>query len=171
MPAKISRASRPHAPPDRADPPLVHHFDTTRLTHHSADQMFALVADVEAYPEFVPLCSSMVVEDRRRDGARETITAKMTVAYSLLHETFTSRVVLDRDARTIEVTGIDGPFSSMDNIWRFEPVDDETCRVVFSIDYEFRSRTLSLLLGGVFDHAFRRFAAAFEARADKLYGA
>ena len=133
--------------------------------------MYELVADIEAYPDFVPLCTSMVVDSRNVENGKEIVLAKMTVAYSLLHETFTSRVVLDPDSLAIDVTGIDGPFSKMDNSWRFEPDGPASCRILFKIDFEFRSRPLGLLLGGLFDPAFRRFAAAFEARADAIYGA
>ena len=108
--------------------------------------MYELVADIEAYPEFVPLCASMSIDSRDVKDGKEIVVAKMTVAYSLLHETFTSRIVLDREAWAIDVTGIDGPFSTMDNSWRFEPVGETSCRVLFEIEYEFRSRALGLLL-------------------------
>ena len=75
------------------------------------------------------------------------------------------------EALTIQVAAIDGPFRQLDNHWRFEPAGEKACRVHFDITYEFRSRTLAMLLGGVFDRAFRRFAEAFEKRADALYGA
>jgi coenzyme Q-binding protein COQ10 len=133
--------------------------------------MYQLVADIEAYPQFVPLCASMAIDSRNVEDGKEIVVAKMTVAYSLLHETFTSRVVLDPDALAIDVTGIDGPFSKMDNSWRFETTGPASCKILFNIDFEFRSRPLGLLLGGLFDPAFRRFAAAFEARANAVYGA
>jgi coenzyme Q-binding protein COQ10 len=132
--------------------------------------MFDLVADVSAYPDFVPLMKSMAVRSREWDGEREILMARMTVAYGFLHESFTSRVTLDRPELRVDVTAIDGPFRHLDNRWRFEPEGPAACKVNFSIDYEFRSRTLGLVLGGVFDRAFRRFASAFEARADRLYG-
>jgi coenzyme Q-binding protein COQ10 len=146
-------------------------YATIRPVRHSAEEMFALVADVEAYPEFVPLCSAMAVESRTREGAAEVLVARMTVAYSLFHESFASRVHLDRDGLKVSVTAIDGPFRRLDNSWWFESDGAGGCKVHFDIDYEFRSRTLGLLFGAVFDHAFRRFAAAFETRADELYGA
>ncbi len=132
--------------------------------------MFALVADVERYPEFVPLCEALRVVSRRSEGERETVTAAMTVAYKLLRETFTSRVVLDRPAQQIQVNYIDGPFRYLENIWTFRPVGEGACEVGFSLSYEFRSRMLQTLMGAVFDRAFRKFADAFEARADAIYG-
>lgn len=146
-------------------------FETTRRVGHTADNMFDLVADISAYPRFVPLCKALKV--RRRDtlpDGREVMVAEMTVAYKFIRETFTSRVVLDRSARTIDVSYLDGPFKKMDSRWSFAPVDERRTDVTFSITYEFRSAALATLMGSVFDRAFRRFAIAFEERADDVYG-
>jgi coenzyme Q-binding protein COQ10 len=146
-------------------------FSTTRRVRHSASDMFNLVADVERYPEFVPLCQALKVRKRSaEDGGREVIVADMTIAYKLIRETFTSRVTLDRNALTILVEYLEGPFRRMNNRWSFRPADDECCDVEFFLAYEFRSRALGLLMGSVFDAAFRRFAGAFERRADQVYG-
>jgi len=147
-------------------------FSTTRRVQHSASDMFDLVADVERYPEFVPLCKSLAVRKRTQEsGGREVIVADMTVAYKLIRETFTSRVTLDRDKLTILVEYLEGPFRRMNNRWTFRPASASSCDVEFFLAYEFRSRALGLLMGSVFDAAFRRFAAAFERRADQVYGA
>jgi coenzyme Q-binding protein COQ10 len=146
------------------------HFANTRRVPHAAGDMFDLVADVGAYPEFVPLMRSMVVQTRTTEGEREILLARMTVAYSILHESFTSRVTLDRPAMRIDVAAVDGPFKRLENQWRFEPDGPNACKVHFTIDYEFRSRALGLLFGIAFDRAFRRYQAAFEARADAVYG-
>ena len=134
--------------------------------------MFDLVADVERYPEFVPLCQALKVRKRTAasDG-KDVIVADMTIAYKLIRETFTSRVTLDRQNLEILVEYLEGPFRRMNNRWSFRPSGDRACDVEFFIIYEFRSRTLGLLMGAVFDAAFRRFAAAFEKRADQVYGA
>jgi coenzyme Q-binding protein COQ10 len=146
-------------------------FSTTRHVRHSAADMFNLVADVEHYPEFVPLCRSLDVRRRTRDDkGREVVVADMAVAYKLIRETFTSRVTLDRPQREIFVEYLEGPFQRMNNRWSFRPEGERACEVEFFISYEFRSRTLGLLMGAVFETAFRRFAAAFERRADKVYG-
>jgi coenzyme Q-binding protein COQ10 len=133
--------------------------------------MFDLVADVERYPRFVPLCDRLVVHSRETEGDKEILIATMTVSYRFLHESFTSRVTLDRKAMTIRAQYLDGPFRHLDNIWSFEEIGPHESKVRFTIDYEFRSRTLSALMGAVFDRAFRRFAEAFETRADEVYGA
>jgi coenzyme Q-binding protein COQ10 len=132
--------------------------------------MFDLVADIERYPEFVPLCQALKVRQRTTgpDGS-EIIVADMTVSFKLLRETFTSRVTLDRPNLKILVEYLRGPFSSMENRWTFEPQGDAACDVTFFITYEFRSRMLALLMGAMFDAAFQRFAGAFEKRADEIY--
>ncbi|MGD1887464.1 MAG: type II toxin-antitoxin system RatA family toxin [Cohaesibacteraceae bacterium] len=148
------------------------HFTTRHTVKHSADDMFALVADVRAYPEFVPLCESLKVRGQSPiDEGRSVVIADMTVAYKLFRETFTSRVVLDPAKRQIDVTYLDGPFRRMENRWRFEEAADGGSVIEFHIDYEFRSRALASLMGAVFDRAFHKFSSAFEARADTLYGA
>jgi coenzyme Q-binding protein COQ10 len=137
---------------------------------HSAAEMCELVADVERYPAFVPLCENLVVRARTRDDGREALVADMTVGYKAFRETFSTRVTVDRAALTIDFAYVTGPFQRMVGDWRFEPISSRDSIVHFNVDYEFRSRILSLLMGGVFDHAFRRFAEAFEARADLIYG-
>ena len=145
-------------------------FSTKRHVRHSAAHMFDLVADVERYPEFVPLCRSLKVRQRipEPEGV-EILVANMTVAYKFIHETFTSRVTLDRPNLQILVEYLEGPFSRLENRWAFHPIGEQVCNVEFFISYEFRSRTLGMLMGTVFDVAFRRFAVAFERRADVVY--
>jgi coenzyme Q-binding protein COQ10 len=146
-------------------------FSTKRRVAHDATQMFDLVADVEKYPQFVPLCQSLRVKSRTAKGEEvEVLVADMTVAYKLVRETFTSRVTLDRPNLKILVEYLSGPFSKMENRWTFTPAGERACDVAFFIDYEFKSRVLAMLMGAMFETAFRRFAGAFEARADKIYG-
>jgi coenzyme Q-binding protein COQ10 len=146
-------------------------FSTRRRVGHSAADMFDLVADVERYPEFVPLCRALKVRQRTPGGEGiETIVADMTVSFKLVRESFRSRVTLDRPKLQILVEYLQGPFSHMQNRWTFTPTGEQTCEIEFFIDYEFRSRMLGVLMGSMFDAAFRRFATAFEARADQVYG-
>lgn len=147
-------------------------FSSKRRVRHSANQMFDLVADVERYPEFVPLCRSLKVRQRTlaADG-KEVVVADMTVSFKLVRETFTSKVTLDRLNLKILVEYLHGPFSQMENRWTFEPEADRACDVEFFITYEFKSRMLAMLMGAMFDTAFHRFASAFEKRADAVYGA
>ncbi|ADZ70739.1 type II toxin-antitoxin system RatA family toxin [Polymorphum gilvum] len=146
-------------------------FHTIHEVAHSARNMFALVADVEKYPQFVPLCRSLVIRGRKPfDDGREVLVADMTVAYKMFRETFTSRVQLDPEKGEILVEYLDGPFTHLENRWTFVPAGPESCQVGFFISYDFRSRTLAALMGAMFDLAFRKFVSAFEARADEVYG-
>ncbi len=145
-------------------------FQTTHKVDHTAADMFALVADVEKYPQFVPLCEALTVRGRKDlDDGRAILVADMTVAYKIFRETFTSRVTLDPQAGRILVEYLDGPFKHLENTWTFVPVSDTACEIHFAIAYEFKSRTLGALMGAMFDRAFRKFADAFEERADLIY--
>jgi coenzyme Q-binding protein COQ10 len=132
--------------------------------------MFDLVADVERYPEFLPLCEGLRIRQRDAADGREILTADMTVGYKAIRETFTSRVTLLADERRINVAYVDGPFRFLDNRWMFHPRAEGGSEVEFYIAYEFKSKMFEMLVGGLFDAAFRRFAAAFEDRARLIYG-
>lgn len=150
---------------------IMPHFKTVHRVRHSAADMFDLVADVERYPQFVPLCQALKVRGRQTlEDGREILIADMTVAYKLFRETFTSRVTLARADNAIFVEYLDGPFRKMENRWTFKPIAEKSCDVGFEITYEFRSATLGALMGVMFDKAFRKFSTAFEARADAVYG-
>jgi coenzyme Q-binding protein COQ10 len=146
-------------------------YSNKRRVQHRAEQMFNLVADVERYPEFVPLCQSLKIRQRmpKPDGT-EVVVADMTVSFKLVRETFTSQITLDRPHLKILVEYLKGPFSKLENRWSFEPRGEAVCDVGFLIAYEFKSRMLAVLMGAMFDTAFSRFSAAFEKRADRVYG-
>jgi coenzyme Q-binding protein COQ10 len=145
-------------------------FRTTRRVRHGPIQMFDLVADVERYPEFLPLCEDLRVRRRAESGEGvETLVAEMRVGYKKISESFTTRVTLDRTRLRITVEYVDGPFKYLENRWDFRP-DPVGSQVDFFITYEFKSFALGLLMGSMFDRAFRKFADAFEERADLVYG-
>jgi coenzyme Q-binding protein COQ10 len=146
-------------------------FRTVRRVPHSPEQMFDLVADVEKYPLFLPLCEALRIRKREDANPTPVLVADMTIAYKIFRETFTSRVTLDREAGKILVEYLDGPFSHLENRWTFRLREGGGCEVEFFIDWELKSRSLSLLVGSVFDRVFRRYAEAFEQRADRVYGA
>ena len=133
--------------------------------------MFDLVADVEQYPKFVPLCEKLAVrgQKERSDGCI-VLVADMTIAYTVFRETFTTKVIMDRANKKIDVEYLDGPVSELENIWTFKGLSDDSSEVRFFLNYEFKSRAFATLMGAVFDAAFRRFASAFEKRADEVYG-
>jgi coenzyme Q-binding protein COQ10 len=147
------------------------HFSTKRRVRHSATDMFDLVVDMEKYPAFVPLCSALKVRSRtdKGDGV-SVVIAEMTVAYKMIRQTFITRDTLDAANLKILVEYLDGPFSHLQNRWAFHATGENSCEVEFFIDYEFKSRTLAMLMGAMFDTAFRKFATAFEQRADQVYG-
>jgi coenzyme Q-binding protein COQ10 len=145
-------------------------FITKRRVRHSAGDMFDLVADIERYPEFVPLCRSTRVSRRAKmEEGVETLRSEMTVAYKMISETFVTRVTLDKPRLQIQVQYLEGPFRQLENRWTFRPLGENACEVEFFISYEFRSRTLGFLMGSMFDMAFRKFADAFERRADVVF--
>jgi coenzyme Q-binding protein COQ10 len=129
--------------------------------------MYAIVADVERYPEFVPWCTGLRVLTRERAGAGERLTAETLIGYKSLRERYTSRVLLDPVARTIDVTQTEGPFRQLENHWRFTP-KGEGCMVDFSIVFDFKSRMLGMVAGAVLGPVMTRMTDAFEARARAL---
>lgn len=146
-------------------------FSTVRRVAHAPDHMFALVADVERYPEFVPYCEGLrVLKTRDLPGGRRELTCSMTLGYKMFNETFGCRVLLDETDLAIDVTYLDGPFSHLVNRWRFLPAT-VGCEIDFYIEYKLRSRSLGLLVGSVFDRAYEKLSQSFEKRADVVYGA
>ncbi|MEM7597465.1 MAG: type II toxin-antitoxin system RatA family toxin [Pseudomonadota bacterium] len=143
----------------------------TRHLPFSADQMFDLVADVEAYPKFLPWTAAARVRAvvPRDDGAR-VMDADLVISFKVFRERFGSRVVLWDEARRIETEYIDGPFKHMRSNWRFAPTDDG-CTVEFDVDFAFRNRLLQSAAEVFFYEAMRRIVRAFETRAAELYGA
>lgn len=136
----------------------------------TADQMLLLVADVETYPLFLPLCESLVVHERQQVDDGEDLVATMGIGYKSIREQFTTRVAIRPTDRIIRVSNVDGPFRRLENVWRFSPAGERACDVCFDITYEFRSPLLAVILGAVFETAVRRFASAFEERAHIVYG-
>ena len=135
-----------------------------RVLPYTPAQMFDLVADVGAYPDFLPWCIAARV--RKRDG--DIITADLVIGFKMFREQFTSRVTLDRPRR-IDVQYIQGPMKHLNNHWLFAPHPDGV-EIDFYVDFEFRSRILEKLIGTLFNEAFRRMVGAFETRARILYG-
>jgi coenzyme Q-binding protein COQ10 len=148
----------------------MHVYETTHPVAHSADEMYALVARVEDYPKFLPLCEDLKVIRREERDGKDVLVATMTVGYGMIRESFTTRVHLDHAARGILVEYLDGPFTFLENRWRFQPTGADTSEVAFYIAYAFRSRLFERLVGGLFARAVERYTSAFESRADKVYG-
>jgi coenzyme Q-binding protein COQ10 len=145
-------------------------FRAMRRVPHSADEMFDLVADVERYHEFVPLCLRHAILSRETRPEIEILMTDMTVACGIYRESFRSHVTLDRPNGCILVESADRPLRRLRTRWTFQSRCYGSCDVGFHLHYELASRTLALLMGPVFDVAFGRFVQAFERRADIVYG-
>jgi coenzyme Q-binding protein COQ10 len=128
--------------------------------------MFALVTDIERYPEFLPWVIALRI---RSDDEHESV-ADMIVGFKGLRESFSCRVHKERP-RAVTVSYIDGPMKHLNNEWHFQPAEGGGCRVDFLVDFSFRSRMFETLAGQMFDKALRKMITAFETRADALYGA
>ncbi len=137
-----------------------------RILPYSREQLFDLVADVGAYPEFLPWC----VGARVREKSDELIVADLVIGYKIFRERFSSKVTLDRPNR-VDVEYFDGPFRYLNNHWIFlDEGEDGTCAIDFYVDFEFRSRLMQKLIGAVFNEAVKRMVHAFELRAHAMYG-
>lgn len=148
-------------------------FEKVHTVSHSAENMFALVADIEKYPEFLPMCEGLTIRERRERDGKTLLIADMTVGYKAIRETFTSQVLLKPQELAIEAKYIDGPFKHLDNRWHFTDSDQDgdgaASDVNFYIDYAFKNPALGLLMGSMFERAFAKFTSAFETRADEIY--
>ncbi len=137
-----------------------------RVLPYSPEQLYALVVDIERYPEFLPWCRAARI--RKREEA--LLVADLVIGFRIFRERFTSRVELDRPALRINVSYAEGPFRYLNNHWVFEPDGDDACVIDFYVDFEFRSAVLQKAISLLFNEAVRRMVGAFEARAHALYG-
>ena len=135
-----------------------------RLVPYPAELMYRVVSDVEQYPQFLPWVLGLRVKSR----AGNIVFAEMMVGYKSFREKYTSKIVLDPEALTVDVTQTDGPFRKLENHWRFVPTGPQACEVNFGIDFEFRNRILAAVAGGAFEKALLKMTEAFEARAAAL---
>lgn len=136
---------------------------------YAPDDMFSLVSDIARYPEFLPWCAGARIRKREQEGECEILTADLIIAYKVFREQFTSRVLLDKRARIIDVRYVQGPFKYLANKWQLEALPNGGCRIHFYIDFEFRSRTLQKMMNGVFSKAFSRMMQAFIEQAEQRF--
>lgn len=150
------------------------HAEQRRMPY-TPQQMYALVADIERYPEFLPWTAGCRIRGRQplspEDGRRgEIVDAELIVSFKVFRERFGSRVTLLPDAKEIDVAYLDGPFRYLNNHWTFIENEDGSTTIDFYVDFEFKSRLLQRLIGVVFNEAMQRIVRAFEKRAEALYG-
>jgi coenzyme Q-binding protein COQ10 len=143
---------------------MPHHAETRHLPY-TPDQMFALVADIARYPEFLPWVQATRILKTEGD----VVTADMIVGFKMVRERFTSRVTLT-PATKVHVDYISGPLKYLKNDWIFR-LAPNGCDIDFSVDFEFKNKMFERLAGMFFHEAFRRMVSAFETRAAAIYGA
>lgn len=136
-----------------------------RALPYSPEQLYALVADIEKYPQFLPWCLGTRI--RKREG--NVVIADMSVGFKMIRERFTSKVTLTPYQR-VDVAYSEGPFKYLTNHWVFVPAADGTTIIDFFVDFEFRSPLLQKIMGALFSEAVRVMVSSFERRAQALYG-
>ncbi|NNE87354.1 MAG: type II toxin-antitoxin system RatA family toxin [Silicimonas sp.] len=142
----------------------------TRHVPYSAEEMYALVADVANYPEFLPWTAAARIRDVIEEGDREIMLADLVITFKVFREKFGSRVTLWPEERRIDTEYLDGPFKHMESTWRFKDAEGGGSTIDFHVDFEFRSRILQTTATFFFNDAMQRVVRAFERRADVLYG-
>lgn len=144
-----------------------------KVLPYSADQMYALVADVADYPKFLPWTAAARIRSRSpvvgANGAGEVMEADLVISFKVFRERFGSRVTLWPEVRKIDTEYLDGPFRHMKSTWAFRDVAGG-CEVEFFVDFEFKNAILQGIIGMVFNDAMQRVVRAFERRAAELYG-
>ena len=167
MQVRTSRVLKPPAGLWGVERPMPLHRET-RIVRYTAEQMYAVVAAMDRYPEFLPWCSKLVIRKREKEADVEYLTAEMLVSYLALQENYVSRVRLDYPALTIETRHIEGPFKRLDSRWRFVPLAKGS-EVHFLIDFAFSNPLLSAVANAAFGLVAAKMQQAFIARADALY--
>ncbi|NVO27845.1 type II toxin-antitoxin system RatA family toxin [Donghicola sp. C2-DW-16] len=141
-----------------------------RFMPFTAQQMYDLVADVNAYPKFLPWCAAARVRSTTPQGEAVVMEADLVISFKVFRERFGSRVTLWPEQQKIDTEYLDGPFKYMKSNWSFKDVDGG-CEVAFFVDFEFKNAVLQKIIGLVFNEAMQRIVRAFLDRANALYGA
>jgi len=142
----------------------MHTIKRSVLVPYRCEQMFDLVADVAKYPEFMPWCGGAQVHEHDAAGMR----ASVTIHFAGIRQTFTTRNTHEYPHR-IRVALVDGPFSALTGCWEFQALSDTACKVLYTMEYAFSSRTLETLVGPVFNRIASGFIDAFTQRAQTCY--
>ncbi|MBL4798388.1 MAG: type II toxin-antitoxin system RatA family toxin [Oleispira sp.] len=134
------------------------------LVMHSAEQMYALVNDVESYPQFLAGCSATELISKND----EELVASLTISKIGVNQTFTTRNKLQYPDR-MELTLVDGPFSRFIGVWHFQRLSDEACKVSFDMDFEVNNKLAGIALGVVFKQMATTMVDSFVQRAKQVY--
>ena len=138
------------------------------LIWYSPEEMFRLVTDVARYPEFLPWCDHASVLESDDQG----MLAEVGISLGGIQQTFTTRNTHE-EGRSVGMGLVNGPFSNLNGMWRFEPVGDgsqRACKVILDLSYGFSSKILAALVGPVFDKIAASLVDAFVQRAETVYG-
>ena len=135
------------------------------LVTHTAEQMFALVDDIEHYADFLPWCNQSVVHKREAN----VVEATVGIDYMRLKQSFSTRNT-NVDGREIRMQLLEGPFKSLEGIWKFTPFGDIGCRIDFQLQYEFASGLISHIIAPVFGRISGTLVDSFIKEADKRHG-
>lgn len=135
------------------------------IVSHSVNEMFQLVADIESYPKFLPWCGGAKI----LSSDPEVVEAAIEIDYKGVRKSFTTRNRLQHD-KTMEMHLVDGPFKKLQGFWRFDPLDDNACKVSLDLEFEFSSRIVGMTIGRVFNEIAGKMVDSFCQRADEIYG-
>jgi ribosome-associated toxin RatA of RatAB toxin-antitoxin module len=135
------------------------------LLPYSAEQMFALVDNIEEYPKFLPWCGG--AEVKLRDG--DHVVATLSINYHGIKQTFTTEN-RNNSPHTINMALVEGPFKHLDGTWEFKSLRADACKIEFRLHYEFSSRMLEHIIGPVFSMIANSFVDSFCKRAEQVYG-
>jgi len=135
------------------------------LVPYSAQEMYALVSDIERYPAFLPWCRSARILDQEGDALR----ARIELSRGGVHKTFTTRNRLQKN-KMIEMRLEEGPFSHLEGFWRFDGLENVGSRVALDLEFEFAGRLISMAFGPVFNQIASTLVDSFYKRAVEMYG-
>jgi ribosome-associated toxin RatA of RatAB toxin-antitoxin module len=144
----------------------VESVDRSALVPYTPGEMFALVSDIESYPQFLPWCQGTRILSRDIDEVR----ASIEFAVGGVTRSFTTRNRYQTN-KMIEMHLVDGPFSQLDGFWRFDPLGKEGSKIALFLEYGFSSRVLGLVVGPIFGQIANTLVDSFQQRAVQIYGA
>jgi ribosome-associated toxin RatA of RatAB toxin-antitoxin module len=143
----------------------VYRVQRSALLNYGARQMYDLVVDVDSYPEFLNWCSDARIVERSGNEA----VARIEINFKGLHRSFTTRNTMD-PGRLVRIELVDGPFRTLNGIWKFIELDADSCKVELDLEFDFASHILARLVGPVFSQIAHRQFDAFQRRAGQVYG-
>lgn len=132
---------------------------------YSAKQMFQLVDGIEDYPQFLPWCKASEIHERTADEVKATLV----LAKGGMEKSFTT-INRNQQDKMIEVRLVAGPFSHLEGFWLFDTLNENMCKVVLDLDFEFSNALLSLAIGPLFQQIATSLVDAFCQRAKEVYG-